>query len=336
MPGDEETNTAIFTSKKVRSIIGAYLFSKFAFYYILLIIYLLLGGVFFHFLEGSDEVLKRDALTEELAKVRSNIELFLKSVNISNDTINDSQVNLMGSYIVELSQNLSILMFQSSSIMKWSYPRSVYFSFIAITTIGYGQLAPTTSHGQIFLCLYALFGIPIFLILVTETSTRITNAFDRFVLSRLESERYRWIAIVIGFIAGLIALIFIPAAIFGVIESWRYSTSTYFAFVTLSTIGFGDFVLANNPDAGYNKVRAVGELYLISTILWLYLGLVFIAILIEQVGTGIMKFEKYISKLIDRYLAKRSEDRGDILQGVLDTKLHSNDNELLPSTSVTS
>ena len=330
MPGNQEKDK-IYTSNKIRSIIKAYLFSKFAFYYTVLLIYLLLGGVFFHFLEGPDEVLKRNAANEELAKVNSNIELFLNSVNISNDTIGSSKLKLIGSYIVELSQNLSALRSQTSSIMKWSYGRSIYFSFIAITTIGYGQLAPTTTRGQIFLCFYALFGIPIFLLLVTETSTRITSGFDQFVLSRVKKEKYRWIAIVVAFLVGLVTMVFIPAAIFGAIESWRYSTSAYFAFVSLSTIGFGDFVLGNNPNAEYNRVRGVGEFYLISTILWLYLGLVFIAILIEQVGTGIMKLEKYISRLIDRHLSRKGED--DMLQGVAETKPQSIETELIPSTA---
>ena len=335
MSGDKETKT-LSTSKKARSIIWAYLFSKLAIYYILLIMYLLLGGVFFHILEAPNEIMKRDAAREELNNVPSNLKSFLLSVNISNVTIDDSKLTLMGSYIVELSRNISYLRSQDSPIMKWTYGRSVYFSFIAITTIGYGQLAPTTTNGQICLCFYALFGIPIFLLLVTETSTRITTGFDRYILSRLKKERYRWIAIVTGFVVGLISMIFIPAAIFGAIESWRYSTSAYFAVVSLSTIGFGDFVLGNNANAEYNRVIGVGELYLISTILWLYLGLVFIAILIEQVGTGILKLEKYISRLLDRFLSRRNEDRSDMLQGVVGTKPHSDDNELMPSTTVTS
>ena len=41
---------------------------------------------------------------------------------------------------------------------------------------------------------------------------------------------------------GLVFFIFLPATLFTYFEDWDYTISIYYAFVTLTTIGFGDYV----------------------------------------------------------------------------------------------
>ena len=44
------------------------------------------------------------------------------------------------------------------------------------------------------------------------------------------------------FFPGLVIFIFLPAAIFAILEDWTYLDSFYSSFMTLTTIGFGDIV----------------------------------------------------------------------------------------------
>lgn len=44
-----------------------------------------------------------------------------------------------------------------------------------------------------------------------------------------------------------IVLIFLPSCLFTYFEGWPYSVSVYYSFVTLSTIGFGDFIPTFQP-----------------------------------------------------------------------------------------
>jgi hypothetical protein len=44
----------------------------------------------------------------------------------------------------------------------WSWVDSLYFSVIAVTTVGFGDLAPSTDGSKLFTILYILGGISIF------------------------------------------------------------------------------------------------------------------------------------------------------------------------------
>ncbi len=48
----------------------------------------------------------------------------------------------------------------------WSLVDAFYFSTITLTTIGYGDLAPTTDGAKIFTAFYAIFGIGLMLYFV--------------------------------------------------------------------------------------------------------------------------------------------------------------------------
>lgn len=43
-------------------------------------------------------------------------------------------------------------------------------------------------------------------------------------------------------VLGSIVFLLLPAAVFSSVEGWTYGEAVYYAFVTLSTIGFGDFI----------------------------------------------------------------------------------------------
>uniref|UniRef100_A0A8R1DPB5 Potassium channel domain-containing protein n=1 Tax=Caenorhabditis japonica TaxID=281687 RepID=A0A8R1DPB5_CAEJA len=53
-------------------------------------------------------------------------------------------------------------------IAEWSFTNSLLFSFTVITTIGYGNVAPLTFGGRIFVIFYGMIGIPFTLLAIAD------------------------------------------------------------------------------------------------------------------------------------------------------------------------
>lgn len=54
--------------------------------------------------------------------------------------------------------------------------------------------------------------------------------------------------IILYLIPGIVIFLFFPTLIFSYFENWSYSVSLYYSFVTLTTIGFGDYVPTFDPE----------------------------------------------------------------------------------------
>ncbi|KAL9650155.1 hypothetical protein ABK040_011324 [Willaertia magna] len=160
------------------------------------------------------------------------------------------------------------------NIEKWKYVNCVYFSTVTLTTIGFGDLAPETTAGRLFVIFFSLLGLAsmgaligglgdklmqntkALLSLISSFISGIINFFTNTVVSK--SKRSDRVNILQQRIDRIIKhpsvqlfyffLLFmtysiIGAAIFCAIENWSFADGLYFTFITLSTIGYGDVEL---------------------------------------------------------------------------------------------
>lgn len=129
-------------------------------------------------------------------------------------------------------------------------------TLILILFLGYGHTVPLSDEGKAFCILYSVVGIPFTLLFLTAVVQRIIV----FVTRRpVDYAQRRWAlskSLVATVHASVLAFIimscffFIPAAVFSVLEEdWNFLESFYFCFISLSTIGLGDYV----PGEGYNQ-----------------------------------------------------------------------------------
>lgn len=113
--------------------------------------------------------------------------------------------------------------------------------------------------GRILMIFYGLIGIPMNGILLTQLGEFFGQVF---VKAHKKYKSYQQdhndcqkknkpletrkaglaMQIFIYLIPGFVMFIFFPAFLFSHYEGWAYDEAVYYAFVTLTTIGFGDYV----------------------------------------------------------------------------------------------
>lgn len=89
---------------------------------------------------------------------------------------------------------------------------------------------------------------------------------------------------------GVLVHLVIPPFVFMVTEEWNYIEGLYYSFITISTIGFGDFVAGVNPDANYHA------LYRYFVELWIYLGLAWLSLFVNWKVSMFVEVHKAIKK----------------------------------------
>lgn len=66
--------------------------------------------------------------------------------------------------------------------------------------------------------------------------TSLTNLF-------ITKQSVEVLAVAMFLMMGSLLFLVIPPLVFSYVEGWTYGESFYYAFITLSTIGFGDYVV---------------------------------------------------------------------------------------------
>lgn len=150
-------------------------------------------------------------------------------------------------------QNLTLLLLASCCFRAHSLVPMCSWS---LSLAGYGHTVPLSDGGKAFCIVYSVIGIPFTLLFLTAVVQRVTvHVTHRPVLHF----HVRWgfskqvVAVAHAILLGLLTVscfFFIPAAVFSVLEEdWNFLESFYFCFISLSTIGLGDYV----PGEGYNQ-----------------------------------------------------------------------------------
>ena len=119
---------------------------------------------------------------------------------------------------------------------------------------GYGYITPQTAAGQMLCIFVSLFGIPITLLtlksageLIAELANTIVTRFEKKILKREEPKQVKTKSAVILF-SFMVLLIVVNGLLSTLLQSWTFVQGVYCWFVTLSTIGFGDYVPTREPD----------------------------------------------------------------------------------------
>ncbi|MBZ3870712.1 Potassium channel subfamily K member 9 [Sciurus carolinensis] len=200
--------------------------------------YLLVGAAVFDALESDHEMREEEKLKAEEIRIRG-------KYNISSEDY----------------RQLELVILQSEphrAGVQWKFAGSFYFAITVITTIGYGHAAPGTDAGKAFCMFYAVLGIPLTLVMFQSLGERM-NTFVRYLLKRIKkccgmrnTEVSMENMVTVGFFSCMGTLC-IGAAAFSQCEEWSFFHAYYYCFITLTTIGFGDYVALQTKGALQRK-----------------------------------------------------------------------------------
>ncbi|XP_008274997.1 potassium channel subfamily K member 3a isoform X2 [Stegastes partitus] len=236
--------------------------------------YLIVGAAIFDALESRKETTQRLELHQRK-------EGLLKTFNLSTEDFDELE-----KVVLQLKPH--------KAGVQWKFAGSFYFAITVITTIGYGHAAPSTDGGKVFCMLYALLGIPLTLVMFQSVGERI-NTFVRYLLHRLKKclgMRHTEVSmanmVIIGFISCMSTLC-VGALAFSHFEGWSFFQAYYYCFITLTTIGFGDYVALQNEHALQTKPE--------------YVAFSFIYIL-----TGLAVIGAFLNLAVLRFMTMNAED----------------------------
>ncbi|XP_074167119.1 potassium channel subfamily K member 17 isoform X2 [Sminthopsis crassicaudata] len=135
----------------------------------------------------------------------------------------------------------------TTSMGRWELAGSFFFSVSTITTIGYGNLSPQTMGARLFCIFFAFLGIPLNLVLLNRLGRLMLSWVQRWAHwlggAQKNQARARWFVGSCAFLSGLLLFFLLPPLLFSHMEGWSYEEGFYYSFITLSTVGFGDYVI---------------------------------------------------------------------------------------------
>uniref|UniRef100_A0A667Z3R6 Potassium channel subfamily K member n=1 Tax=Myripristis murdjan TaxID=586833 RepID=A0A667Z3R6_9TELE len=237
------------------------------------LLYLIFGAVVF----SSVELPYEDLLRQELRAIKKQ---FLQD----NECLSEERLERFLQKALEASNYGVSILNNASANWNWDFTSALFFASTVLSTTGYGHTAPLSDGGKAFCIIYSVIGIPFTLLFLTAVVQRIMVFSTRRPIMYIHR---RWglskplVAIVHATLLAMVAVscfFLIPAAIFSALEeNWNFLESFYFCFISLSTIGLGDYV----PGEHYYSHLTTHSLCLFVSSVYLILGLIVMLVVLE-------------------------------------------------------
>uniref|UniRef100_A0A3Q2QSK8 Potassium two pore domain channel subfamily K member 4 n=1 Tax=Fundulus heteroclitus TaxID=8078 RepID=A0A3Q2QSK8_FUNHE len=215
-------------------------------------------------------------------------EFLINNSCVTEVDFNDEFCPRLGSAI---EAGLDISSLPANLTSRWDMGSAFFFCGTIITTIGFGNLSPRTWFGQLFCVCYALVGIPMFGILLAGVGDHMGTVLRRavakieklFLKRKIRPTTVRVMSAVLSILIGCLIFLAVPTVVFQKVERWSFLESLYFVVITLTTVGFGDYVPGANM---------CGTIFKPLVLLWIVFGLAYFASILTMIGNWLRVLSK--------------------------------------------
>ncbi|GFU58104.1 potassium channel subfamily K member 9 [Nephila pilipes] len=204
--------------------------------------YLLVGAAIFDALESDNEDRQKEALQ------------YVENLLMTKYNISQEDYRIWTTIVIKSVPH--------KSGIQWKFAGAFYFATTVLTTIGYGHSTPATWGGKTFCMFYALAGIPLGLVMFQSIGERL-NTFVAYLLKHgkrcLKMRNTEVSETNLICLVSILSTVVMTtgAAAFSKYERWDYFDAFYYCFITLTTIGFGDYVALQKESALQSKPEYV-------------------------------------------------------------------------------
>ncbi|XP_046753592.1 potassium channel subfamily K member 15 [Diprion similis] len=261
------------------------------------------------------------------------VEIAARALNTcANDlwvkTAGDSLVNTLNQTAFELRTRAVLKDFQNELVHLakkqkyhgrgvkdvWTFPAALMFCMSVFTMIGYGNIVPRTHLGRWVTVVYAVIGIPLYILYFMNMGKVLAQSF-RWLYRRAHEctgkQRTGGERIIVPSTACLWVIfgyVLAGSVTFAQWENWGFLDSVYFCVTSLCKIGIGDFVPGVTSFGSRDGSHASSQTKLVINFVFLLLGMGLIAmcynLMREDVRVKARELKEFLRRTVEEVRLK--------------------------------